>query len=324
MEIPYLGNGVDQNNMETIASEILSPGELLLALFFGVKEAYDGEQEIYLVGSQWLAITNNNIIYISLRPLKNTTWSRPFASLKGVDEKYGVFRGAVILNAGDSGWLRFGNLKKDDVRVAKRLIEWGMQGFRQPDIDFSFSQNSTQHERMREMRYSQDEKTAIIMEFVDMAPGERREFAIHYSDFLLTDEASYALEQIALRLPVVPAAEVNLLRETLRHSRRIGIVSSFSDLGDRLRKASSLISSFVWETSLSKKKSILRSNSGILSDVGLTALNRLVIGAQIQNEYQDFFEYTRHIILLVKCRQYGIDDAFLEISEGRDDYWMNY
>lgn len=321
MEIPYLGNGVDQTNMDSIASEILSPGELLLALFFGVKEAYDGEQKIFLVGSQWLAITNNNIIYISLRPLKNTTWSRPFASLKGVDEKYGVFRGAVIVNAGDSGWLRFGNLKKEDVRVAKRLIEWGMQGFRQADIDFSFSGNSAQHERMREMQYSKDEKITIIMEFVDMAPGERREFAIRYSDFLLTDEASYILEQIALHLPVIPAAEVYLLRETLQQSKRIGIVSSFADLDDRLRKASRLISSFVWETNLSRKRDILRRDSEILSDIGLTALNRLVIGAQIHNELQDFYEFSRHVILLVKCRQYGVDDAFAEIINGRDDYW---
>ena len=171
------------------------------------------------------------------------------------------------------------------------------------------------------MKYSSEEKTAIVLEFVDMAPSDRRDFAIQYADVMLSDGADYVLEQIALRMPAIPASEVNLLRETLQQSRRIGIVSSFADLEDRLKKVRSTLSRFVWESNLQQKKLILGNNLEILDDVGLTILNRFVIGAQIHNEAKDVFEYTRHMILLVKCRQYGIDEAFDEILNKKDDYW---
>ncbi len=176
-------------------------------------------------------------------------------------------------------------------------------------------------ERIREMKYSSEEKTAIVLEFVDMAPSDRRDFAIQYADVMLSDGADYVLEQIALRMPAIPASEVNLLRETLQQSRRIGIVSSFADLEDRLKKVRSTLSRFVWESNLQQKKLILGNNLEILDDVGLTILNRFVIGAQIHNEAKDVFEYARHMILLVKCRQYGIDEAFDEILNKKDDYW---
>ena len=69
------------------------------------------------------------------------------------------------------------------------------------------------------------------------------------------------------------------------------------------------------------KKQLINRYPELYSDLGLYVLNSLVIGAELSGEFKDQFEYTRHLILLIKCRQFGVEAAFAEIEEGRDDYW---
>jgi hypothetical protein len=321
MELPYIGRGVDKGSFERIVNSVLFPGETLIAVFNGVQEYSDGERLSPASALEFFCITDRNIRYTMGALFKQRSLTKPWSEVTGVSEVYGIFRGAIMIHLGSMKLLRFGEMTKDDVRIAKELIEWGMQGFPQSNKHVSLFENRSQKEGKSEMKYSQEELTAIIMEFVDMAPADRREYAIQYADVLLSDATDYVLGQIALRMPVVPAAEVNLLREILQQSRRIGIVSSFSDHESRRDKLRIPLSEFVWESSLPHKKNILKNTPDILADIGLAVLNRLVIGAEIHNEAKDVFVYSQHLVLLVKCRQYGIENAFQEIFDGRDDYW---
>ena len=129
MELPFIGGGVDKNSFKRMINEVVTPGENLIAVFRGVQEYIDKERVNPSTALEFLCITDRNIRYSMSSLFKQNSWSSPWSEVTGVSESYGVFMGAISINLGSIKLLRFGKMNKDDVRVAKMLIEWGMQGF---------------------------------------------------------------------------------------------------------------------------------------------------------------------------------------------------
>lgn len=334
MELPHIGSGVDKDSFERIVNSVLSPGETLLAVFNGVQEYSGGDRIFSATALEFLCFTDRNIRYTMSALFKQSAGSIPWSEVTGVSEIYGVFRGAIVIHLGSIKRLRFGEMVKDDVRAAKEIIEWGMQGFpslyaSSPDsyddnnslLSFSSFFGMTTSERIKYIKKTVQELHALFVRMLALPHEEREHLIKENAETLFSSDIEQLLTILERELPAVQAAEVRVVKEVLGHCRRIGIRSSLWDFDQRQEKLRLTISEFVWEKDLNHKKLYLENHPEIMSDLGFYVLNLFIIVADFQGEKYHSFVFAQNLVLLVRCRQYGIDEAFSEIIEGRDEYW---
>ena len=179
----------------------------------------------------------------------------------------------------------------------------------------------TKTERSNFVGNNAEELHSLFVGLLSLPSEDREQLIKEIADTLFSSDISQLLTKLERELPAVQAAEVRAVKEVIEHCRRIGIQSSLWDFDQRKNKLHLIISEFVWERNLAQKRQYLKNHSEIMSDLGFYILNNLVIGADLQAEKHDAFVYAQNLVLLVRCRQYGIDEAFSEIIEGRDEYW---
>ena len=331
MKSPYFGRGVPESVVNS-AITTLDLQEALIAIFHGSQE-YDSHNYVQPAhASEFLIFTNKRITHTVSAFFKRSSWEKPWGSVTGVGEKLGIFRGAITIQFEDFTNIRFGEMAKDDIAVAREIVRMGMNSSLPgqknspppppppPINEEKLLQNGVAADK-KIIKENAKELFEMYTGILGFPPDELEEF-LKIDEFqILTPRTIELLGYLEKELETVPAAEVRLVRQLIDHCLKIGVKSAVIDFRERRAKIHRKISRFVWEADITIKKELVLEDPELYSDLGLHTLNTLIIGASLHKEFQDQYEYTRHIILLIKCLQNGPDHTFTEIQEGRDDYW---
>jgi hypothetical protein len=332
MKLPYYGRGVWESVVKNAINN-LDLQEVLIAIFHGSQE-YDSHDYVQSThATEFLIFTNKRIIHTVSKIFKQASWEKPWKSITGVGEIMGVFRGAITIQFDGFKRLRFGEMAKDDIAVAKEIVRMGMNSslpgqknsppppqVPPPINEEKLLQNDVAAD-IKIIKENAEELFEMYTGILGFLPDELEEF-LKIDEFqILTPRTIELLGYLEKELETVRAAEVRLVSQLIDHCLKIGVKSAVIDFRERRAKIHRKISRFVGEADIKIKKDLVMEDPELYSDLGLHALNMLIIGASLHKEFQDQYEYTRHIILLIKCRQFGPDRTFTEIQDGLDDYW---
>lgn len=161
----------------------------------------------------------------------------------------------------------------------------------------------------------------LVEKFLGASDDSKEDFLTRYKTELLSDNADDAFMKIAGNYPVVPSAHINVMREVVRDARRRGIHVAWNDYQTKATTMYKLLFEFIKAPTLDASQLILEKNPTLNSNLGISTLHKLMVGASQSNAERDAAEMSIYMILLIRCRELGANDAFDEIREGRADYW---
>jgi hypothetical protein len=332
MKLPYYGHGVTESVVQSAITN-LDLQEVLIAIFHGSQE-YDSHKYVHPGANEFLIITNKYITHTVSAFFKQSSSEKPWSSVTGVGEIMGVFRGATTIQFDGFKRLRFGEMAVDDIAVAKEIVRMGMNSSL-PGQENSESLthppplpiNKKPHlengmaDGKEYLKENVDEISEGYIGLLGGMPDELEEFLKNDEFKILTPRTIELLGYLEKELETVPAAEVRLVSQLIQHCLKIGIKSAVIDFEERRENILPNLFFFVWESDIKTKKELVMNDPELYSDLGLHILNMRVGDALLNERISDYSEYARHIKLLIKCRQYGPNQVFAEIQDGRADYW---
>ena len=142
---------------------------------------------------------------------------------------------------------------------------------------------------------------------------------------------AYGIDVLLLRaqkgLGLSPITNINIWRRLILDARIHGLEYALSEHERRLKYFREVVQKFVSAKSLDRKKEIIKNETELLTSTGLYITAKMVneaiqdnVGSgNIRTAYAIMYQ---HMVLLIKCTEFGIELPFTEIKSGNHDYWF--
>lgn len=120
---------------------------------------------------------------------------------------------------------------------------------------------------------------------------------------------------------------INVLRRLLREANIQGIDFAIKEHFKRIEYFRNILQKFINVKTLDEKREIIRQEQELISSTGLYVMQMMVnqnvresLGSG--NSMTVLQKMSQHMILLIKCSEFGIELPFAEIKSGNHDYWF--
>lgn len=120
---------------------------------------------------------------------------------------------------------------------------------------------------------------------------------------------------------------INVLRRLLRDANIQGIDSAIKEHAKRIEYFRKILQKFINVRTLDEKQEIIKQEPELISNTGLYVMQMMVnqnvresLGSG--NSMSVLQKMSQHMILLIKCSEFGIELPFTEIKNGNHDYWF--
>lgn len=142
----------------------------------------------------------------------------------------------------------------------------------------------------------------------------------------------YSLDKVLMEaekgMDLVVISTVNVWRRLFLDAGMRGLDVAIEEHNNRLRYFQRLFERFVGCSRLSEKKKLLQEHPDMLTSVGIYVMNKMFeesLQAALGTGHILTIKQKmgQHLILLIKCVEFGIDFPFREIKMGKDDYWVS-
>lgn len=143
-------------------------------------------------------------------------------------------------------------------------------------------------------------------------------------------EHTHGIDVLLLRaqkgLALSPISNINIWRRLILDASFRGIEIALEEHERRLKYFRATVQKFVSTKSLDRKKEIIKNEPELLTSTGLYVTAKMVneamrdsIGSGNRTTYGLMYQ---HMVLLIKCTEFGIELPFAEIKSGNNDYWF--
>lgn len=121
-------------------------------------------------------------------------------------------------------------------------------------------------------------------------------------------------------------SQINVWRRLLLSSKIHGLDFALEEHNERMKYFQGVLKNFVEASTLSQKREIIVNEPDLLTSIGTYILQKMV-DQSIQDSIDSGHlravaqRLSQHMLLLIRCTEFGVELPFEEIKNGRDDYW---